>query len=49
MPLVMKNVQSVIQETLNAVKEDNISQMENALKTIWEQNNLSVSLIMGGR
>jgi hypothetical protein len=37
--------QSVIQETLNAVTEDNISQMENALKTIWEQNNLSVSLI----
>jgi len=37
--------QSVIQETLNAVTEDNISQMENALKTIWEQNNLSVSFI----
>ena len=33
--------QSVIQETLNAVTEDNISQMESALKTIWEQNNLS--------
>jgi hypothetical protein len=37
--------QSVIQETLNAVREDNISQMENALKTIWKQNNLSVSFI----
>lgn len=41
--------QSVIQETLNAVTEDNISQMENALKTIWEQNNLSVSFIEKAR
>lgn len=37
--------QSVIQETLNATIQENIQQMESALKTIWDQNNLTVSLL----
>ncbi len=37
--------QSVIQETLNAVTEENIKQMESALDEIFKQNNLSMSLI----
>ncbi|MGB9595799.1 MAG: hypothetical protein ACPL7B_05915 [Candidatus Poribacteria bacterium] len=37
--------QSVIQETLNAVTDENISQMESALDEIFKQNNISTSLI----
>ena len=37
--------QSVIQETLNAVTDENIKQMESALDEIFKQNNLSASLI----
>lgn len=37
--------QSVIQETLNAVTDDNIKQMESATDEIFKQNNLSTSLI----
>jgi len=37
--------QSVIQETLNAVTDENIQQMESALDEIFKQNNLSTSLI----
>ena len=36
--------QSVIQETLNATTQENIQQMETALKSIWDQNNLTTSL-----
>jgi len=37
--------QSVIQETLNAVTQENIQQMESALDEIWKQNNLSAPLL----
>jgi len=37
--------QSVIQETLNAVTDENIQQMESALDEIWKHNNLSSCLI----
>lgn len=37
--------QSVIQETLNAATEENVEQLELALKTIWDQNNLTISLL----
>ena len=37
--------QSVIQETLNAVTDENIQQMESALNEIWKHNNLSSYLI----
>lgn len=37
--------QSVIQETLNAVTDENIQQMESALDEIWKHDNLSSSLL----
>lgn len=37
--------QSVIQETLNAVSDENIKQMESANDEIFKQNNISTSLI----
>jgi len=37
--------QSVIQETLNAVSQENIQQMESATDEIFKQNNLSTSMI----
>ena len=37
--------QSVIQETLNACRPENVVQLEAALKQIWEQNNLTVPLL----
>lgn len=37
--------QSVIQDTLNAVTEDNVLQMESALKAIWDENNLTVPIL----
>ena len=37
--------QSVIQDTLNAVTEDNVLQMESALKSIWDENNLTVPIL----
>ncbi len=37
--------QSVIQETLNAVTDENIKQMESANDEIFKQNNISTSLI----
>lgn len=41
--------QSVIQETLNAATEDNVQQMEGALKAIWGENNLTESLLESAR
>jgi len=37
--------QSVIQQTLNATTEENVKQLEEALKKIWDKNNLTVSLL----
>lgn len=37
--------QSVIQDTLNASIEGNVQQMEAALKAIWDENNLTASLL----
>ena len=37
--------QSVIQDTLNAATEDNVLQMESALKVIWDENNLTVPIL----
>jgi len=37
--------QSVIQQTLNASTEENVVQLEAALKTIWDENNLTVSCL----
>jgi hypothetical protein len=37
--------QSVIQTTLNAATQENVQQMEDALKAIWDENNLTVSLL----
>lgn len=33
--------QSVIQQTLNAATEENVCQLEDALKAIWDENNLT--------
>lgn len=45
--------QSVIQNTLNAVTEKNVQQMESALKTLWDENNLTILILenarLGGR
>ena len=41
--------QSVIQDTLNASKEQNVLQMEEALKTIWDENNLTVPILENAR
>jgi hypothetical protein len=37
--------QSVIQDTLNAATEENVQQLESALKAIWDRNNLTVPLL----
>ena len=37
--------QSVIQTTLNAATQENVQQLEDALKAIWDENNLTVSLL----
>ena len=41
--------QSVIQDTLNAVTEENVIQMESALKSIWDENNLTVPILENAR
>ena len=41
--------QSVIQDTLNAATEENVLQMESALKTIWDENNLTGSILENAR
>jgi len=41
--------QSVIQDTLNAVTEENVMQMESALKAIWDENNLTVPILQNAR
>jgi len=41
--------QSVIQATLNAATEENVQQLEDALKAIWDENNLTVSLLEKAR
>jgi hypothetical protein len=41
--------QSVIQDTLNASTEQNVLQMEEALKTIWDENNLTVPILENAR
>ncbi len=37
--------QSVIQQTLNAATEENVAQLEGALRRIWDENNLASSLL----
>jgi Transposase DDE domain group 1 len=37
--------QSVIQDTLNAVTQENINEMEEALKTLWDENNLTIQIL----
>lgn len=37
--------QSVIQATLNAATQENVQEMEDALKAIWDENSLTVSLL----
>ena len=37
--------QSVIQDTLNATREENVQELESALKAIWDGNNLTVPLL----
>ena len=37
--------QSVIQDTLNAATQENLQQLGDALKVIWDENNLTVSLL----
>lgn len=37
--------QSVIQDTLNAATVENVQQLEDALKAIWDENNLTVALL----
>ena len=37
--------QSVIQDILNASTQENILQMEEALRTIWNENNLTVPIL----
>jgi hypothetical protein len=37
--------QSVIQGTLNAATVENVQQLENALKVIWDENNLTVPFL----
>jgi len=37
--------QSVIQDTLNASTQENILQMESALKALWDENNLTVPIL----
>ena len=37
--------QSVIQDTLNAATGENVQQLEDALRAIWDENNLTVSLL----
>lgn len=41
--------QSVIQDTLNALTEDNILQMESALKSIWDENSLTIPILENAR
>jgi len=41
--------QSVIQDTLNAVTEENVMQMKSALKAIWDENNLTVPILQNAR
>jgi len=41
--------QSVIQDTLNATTEENVLQMEEALKTIWDKNNLTTPILENSR
>jgi len=41
--------QSVIQDTLNAATQENVLQMESALKTIWDKNNLTVPILENAR
>lgn len=37
--------QSVIQRTLDAATQDNVQQLESALKTIWDSHNMTVPLL----
>jgi len=37
--------QSVIQRTLDAATDENVEQLESALKTIWDDHNMTVSLL----
>ena len=37
--------QSVIQTTLNAATQENVQEMEDALKAIWDENNLTAPLL----
>jgi hypothetical protein len=37
--------QSVIQDTLNAVTQENINEMEEALKTLWDEHNLTNQIL----
>ena len=37
--------QSVIQRTLDALTDENINQMESALKTIWDSHSMSLSFL----
>jgi hypothetical protein len=39
----------VIQNTLNAATEQNVLQMEEALRTIWDENNLTVPILENAR
>jgi len=41
--------QSVIQRTLDASTDENINQMESALKTIWDNHNMSLSFLEGSQ
>ncbi|MFC1715573.1 hypothetical protein ACFL6S_18020 [Candidatus Poribacteria bacterium] len=35
----------MIQDTLSAVTQENVQQLADALKAIWDENNLTVSLL----
>jgi hypothetical protein len=41
--------QSVIQQTLNAAVQENVQQLEAALKAIWDENNLTLPLLERAR
>jgi len=41
--------QSVIQQTLNAAVQENVQQLEAALKVIWDENNLTLPLLEHAR
>lgn len=41
--------QSVIQQTLNAAIQENVQQLEAALKVIWDENNLTLQLLERAR